>query len=177
MPHLVTVSCSFDSNQLFVFAQTDSLKRFKATSELASWLRMKGLNSLPKRTSGRLATEPRRISWGFQMRVSKKKTKKNARLQTRKRCYFKVLKLTQNKNKDKNKARLQAQIRLIIQFQMKKSPPSVPRQACSILEGFSLFFFFSRPHVRLDKRPAEYIILFRGLGGLALAPVRIHLVR
>lgn len=53
---------------------------------------------------------------------------------------------------------------------MKKSSlhPSHLCQACSILEG--------SPHVRLDKRPAEYIILFRGLGGLALAPVRIHLV-
>lgn len=45
VPHVVTASCSFDSNQLFVFALTDSLKWLKAMSELAFWLRMKGLNS------------------------------------------------------------------------------------------------------------------------------------
>lgn len=88
----------------------------------------------------------------------------------RKQCYYKELKLTK-KQERQEQSTITKQIRLIIHFQMKKSSTSSRlRQACSILEG-------PPPHVRLDKRPAEYIILFRGLGGLALAPVRIHLVR
>lgn len=99
-----------------------------------------------KRTSGRVAAEPRRVSRGFRAaRVQKRRTFPG--LANEKAVLFQSApKLTQNTNKDENKAWIQAQIRLIIRFQMKKSH-SLPllRQACSILEGFSPLHHHSPP--------------------------------
>lgn len=86
----------------------------------------------------------------------------------RKRYYYKVLKLAKKKKRQEQST---------ITKTDKTYHPVPNEEIIHLLPPPAGLFYFSPLHVRLDKRPAEYIILFRGLGGLALAPVRIHLVR